>query len=256
MSLKLGAHQPNHWPYLGFIDKMRMSDVFIIYDTAQFVRKDFHQRNRIRVDNPDGFRWFTVPVEKKVAPIRDIVINNDHIQYERTWYDVHKCLFMENYKTAKYYDDHIDFLDKLYGKRWDWLIDMNLAIIDYLRDVFDIRTRVLLSSEMDCFKYKDYSEVSVGELENADPHYVKNYIATLKIIDMCHEVDADTFISGVSGRDYLVTGLFGREGIKLEYQSFEHPVYRQCFSPFVPNLSALDYIMNVDVSSSSSSKSR
>jgi hypothetical protein len=32
-------------------------------------------------------------------------------------------------------------------------------------------------------------------------------------------------------------------GVRLEMQTFQHPVYRQVYEPFEPNLSALDLLL-------------
>lgn len=37
----IGIHQPNYLPYLGFFDKMKRSDIFVIYDDAQFEKGEF-----------------------------------------------------------------------------------------------------------------------------------------------------------------------------------------------------------------------
>jgi hypothetical protein len=250
--IKLSAHQPNHWPYLGFIDKMRSSDLFIIYDVAQFVTDDFHNRNRIRINNPLGYKWLTVPVYKARIPMHDILIANEHLQDNRIWGEIHSSTIDYNYRNAKYYDEHIDFIDRLYGKKWDRLVDLNMTIIDYLKDIFGIETPIIISSEMACFKNQDHHGIceDIGSIStDTSRYYLKNMLATKKIIDMCKEVGADTFIPGVKGRDYLMEDMFAREGIKLEYQSFHHPTYRQCYRPFMPNMSSLDYILNVDVGS-------
>ncbi|MGE5403306.1 MAG: WbqC family protein, partial [Candidatus Doudnabacteria bacterium] len=57
---------------------------------------------------------------------------------------------------------------------------------------------------------------------------------------------ADTYISGIGGRNYLIEDMFVTQGIKLEYLSFHHPAYKQRYPGFIPDLSSLDYIMNVD----------
>lgn len=231
---------------------MKSSDLFIIYDSAQFVDDDFHHRNRIRINNQQGYRWLTVPVLKERAPIRDILIQNEHLHNNLTWGQIHNRIINFNYRNAKRYDEHADFFDGIYGKRWDRLINLNMVVIDYLRDVFNIETPMIMSSEMACFKNNDYHRISqdIDSISLDTSHYyIKNMLATKKIIDMCQEVGADTFISGTGGRDYLMEDILAKEGIKLVYQSFHHPTYRQCYSPFIPNMSALDYIVNVDVRS-------
>ena len=61
IAMIVAIHQPNYLPYLGFFDKMIKSDVFVIYDDAQFNKSDFQHRNRIRIY--EGWKWLTVPVE-------------------------------------------------------------------------------------------------------------------------------------------------------------------------------------------------
>ena len=48
--LIVSAHQPNFMPYLGFFDKMMKSDVFVIRDEVLFTKRDFHHRNKIRIN--------------------------------------------------------------------------------------------------------------------------------------------------------------------------------------------------------------
>ena len=54
MSRVMSAHQPNFLPYLGFFDKMMNSDVFVIRDEVDFIERDYHHRNRIRIDGKDA----------------------------------------------------------------------------------------------------------------------------------------------------------------------------------------------------------
>jgi len=68
--MKIAIHQPNHWPYLGFIKKMKYVDTFVVFDMGQFTKEDFHHRNRIRDNSRDGIKWLTVPVIKKDFPSR------------------------------------------------------------------------------------------------------------------------------------------------------------------------------------------
>ena len=57
----VAGHQPNYLPWLGFFDKMRRSDIFIIEDDVQYGHNGFVNRNRIKTQH--GAKWLTVPVE-------------------------------------------------------------------------------------------------------------------------------------------------------------------------------------------------
>ena len=98
---------------------------------------------------------------------------------------------------------------------------MNEAIIRYLLAAFSIDVKVVKSSEMNV-------EGQRGEL----------------ILNTCRQVGADTYLSGVSGRDYLDLGKFAEAGITVRFQEFHHPVYQQLYAPFLPCMSSVDLLLN------------
>jgi hypothetical protein len=153
---------------------------------------------------------------------------------------------------AAHYPEHKEFLDELYGKEWDRLIDLNMSIIRYLAGTFGVNKPILMSSSLKCIQSEDIAaELSASSWDTPgdrgdDAGYMKNYRATKRIIDVCKELGADTYVSGIGGKDYMLEDMFADEGIKLEYLHFQHPIYPQCYPNFIPNLSSLDYIMNVD----------
>src|SRR4029450_6585118 len=54
--------QPNYIPWLGYVDLIRQSDVWIWYDDVQYTRRDWRNRNRIAGNDP---LWLTIPVKAK-----------------------------------------------------------------------------------------------------------------------------------------------------------------------------------------------
>ena len=58
-------------------------------------------------------------------------------------------------------------------------------------------------------------------------------------------VHGDVYLSGVGGYNYLDVSLFEKEGIKVVFQNFKHPVYKQRFPRFVPNMAAIDLLFNI-----------
>jgi hypothetical protein len=63
------------------------------------------------------------------------------------------------------------------------------------------------------------------------------------LVEICRKVNADIYLSGISGKDYLEEEKFG--DIKVEYQSFFHPWYQQRNDNyFIPMLSSLDILFN------------
>lgn len=215
----VGIHQPNYLPYLGFFDKLRKSDVFIIYDDAQFTKGDFQQRNRIRIYN--GWKWLTVPVEKKHIPINQIKIRND-VEIERTnWQEAHFKEIHDNYKKAPYYPNFEKDIRRIYGQEYDMLIDINLKLIEFLMKSFGIDTKIIHSSE-----------------------FGFNSKSTERLVDLVSAVGGDIYLSGPMGKDYLDPQLFDEKNIQVCFQGFRHPVYKQQYDGFEPNMSAIDALLN------------
>jgi hypothetical protein len=69
-------------------------------------------------------------------------------------------------------------------------------------------------------------------------------VSSERIADICKQLKADTYFSGSGGKDYLDPALFEREKIKVIYQDFKHPQYKQCFQPFMSCMSIIDLLFN------------
>lgn len=217
----VAIHQPNYLPYLGFFDKMKKSDIFVIYDDAQFSKGDFHHRNKIRIHN--GWKWLTVPVEKKHIPINEIKIRGELTTTRGiSWSDSHLKIIADNYKNAHFYAAYEKEIIKIYEKEYDRLVDLNMNIIKFLMRSFGIETKIVFSSDFG---------FSSGSSE--------------RLLEIVEALDGDVYLSGSSGINYLEASLFEDKGIKVEYQNFIHPVYEQRFGGFVPNMAAIDALFNI-----------
>ena len=220
MGTIVAIHQPNYLPYLGFFDKMVKSDIFVIYDDAQFNRRDFQHRNRIRIYK--GWRWLTVPVEKKEIPIKEIRIINERQKNKPHWSKIHFREIHANYAKTDYYSVYGDEIRKIYEKKYEKLVDLNMALIKFLMKAFDIDVKIVYASK---FGFKTKS--------------------SQKNLDLVKAVGGDVYLSGPMGRNYLDVSLFEKEGIKVVFQDFKHPVYKQRYEGFVPNMAAIDALFNV-----------
>lgn len=210
----MAGHQPNYLPWLGFFDKMRRCDVFIIEDIVQFVYKEFQNRNRIKT--PNGVQWLTVPVREggKRKPISDVEIANDQNWAERHW-----LTLMHSYASAPYWKEYNNFFRDAYSQKWARLIDLNMHLIKGIMNFLDIDTKIVLAS-------------------NLGVSGKKNDL----LISQCKALGADTYLSGAGGKDYIDVERFGQEGLKVIFQDFQYPVYPQLWGEFVPNLSIVDYL--------------
>jgi hypothetical protein len=210
-------HQPEHLPWLGFFDKVRQADVFVVLDHVQYRRRYFQNRNRVR--GSDGPVWLTVPVKVKgryEQPINEVEIDNEGSPRwaRQCWNSLVHC-----YTRAPYFEAHAAFFAGLYARPWARLAELNEAIIRYVLEALCIRMTIVRSSDLGATGRK-------GDL----------------MLDICRRLGAAAYLSGISGRDYLDPATFREAGIELRFQEFHHPVYRQLHEPFVPCLSVVDLL--------------
>src|SRR5208282_4712259 len=124
----LAAHQPQFCPWLGYFDKMRRADVFVLLDDVQFKKNEWQNRNRIKTTN--GPAWFTVPVLHDFGQeIREVRINNTG-----DWQKKSQSTVMQSYARAKALPQATVFLEELFCRRWELLVDINLYTIRWLAE--------------------------------------------------------------------------------------------------------------------------
>ncbi|SDF24745.1 WbqC-like protein family protein [Methanolobus vulcani] len=215
----VGIHQPNYLPYLGFFDKMLKSDVFIIYDDAQFNKSDFQHRNRIKIFN--GSKWLTVPVSKKHIPINEIKIKNDFLIKGIKWNDDHFNQIYSNYSKSACFEKYINGLKDIYENEYELLVDLNIELIRFMMDSFSIKKEIILSSE-----------------------FGFNTTSSTKIVDLVKAVGGDTYLSGPTGKNYMDLNVFSNSEINVVFQTFVHPQYKQQYMGFLPNMSSIDALLN------------
>jgi hypothetical protein len=219
----LTIHQPEHLPWLGYYNKMATADKFVILDGVQFRKNYFQNRNRVMGSN--GAQWLVVPVEltkHSEDRICDMKIANTA---NPKWREKYLRTIEYGYKKHPYFNDIFPFFEDLLSQNHELLCDFNLKIIMYFADLLNIHPEFVKSSDLKATGLK-----------------------TDLIFNICQELGASTYVAGPSGRDYLRLEDFENAGIKVVYNDFEHPEYIQKNqSEFVPYLSVLDLLMNVDI---------
>ena len=212
-------HQPDFVPYLGFFHRFLHADLYIALDHVQFVNGSSRAwTHRDKIKAAQGEKWLTISVKK--AP-RDTAINRIELSTDTDWRRDNLRLLHENYCKAPYYAELITEIEHLYAQPCNSLRDFNLASIEMLMDMLDVRIPWTWSS-------------SLG------PAGTKNEL----LADLLQRVSATHYLSGVGARDYFDPAPFARAGIEVIWQDFTHPVYEQQFGKFVPYLSALDVLFN------------
>ena len=212
----LAAHQPVYLPWLGLFHKIYLSDLFCVFDIAQYQTKDYNNRNKIKTHN--GEIWLTVPVEsknhfsKKISDIR--IIQNG-------WHAKHIKSIMFAYKKAPFFEKYFDGLSNILNKRHIFLTDLNTDILRFMLECLNMTVPIVKAS--------DYNFVgSKSDL----------------VLDMCVKLGAAKYIFGAQGANYADIQAFTDQGIEVYFQNYQHPVYSQLHGAYIPFMSTLDLLFN------------
>lgn len=213
--MKTTIHQPNFMPYLGFFDKCNYADIFVIYDSTQFKKNDFQNRNRIK--GKDGGFWLTVPITYNFGD----KINEVKIDNSKDWKTKHLKSLEACYSKSKYFRKYFNKIKKIYYKEWNLLSEFNIKLIKFFFYELGINCDVILSSNLK----------------------IKN-LGTNALIEICEKVKSDHYISGKDGKKYLNLNKFNEKNIKVEFQDYQHPKYNQNFGDFESYMCILDLLFN------------
>jgi hypothetical protein len=220
----VAAHQPHFLPWLGYLDKLAKSEVFVVMDDLQFEKENFQNRNRMKLAG--GPHWLTVPLLRgsQTDRICDKRIDNTgrggrHHWQRRIWrtLEVH-------YGKAAHWERYAPALEDVFVRRWDLLVELDLHMLELARNWFGITRPIVRASSLGLTGAK-----------------------TERILAMCRAVGAKTYLTGRGGSaTYLDTAAFARAGVGLVWQRFHHPHYAQRYAGlgFASHLGFLDLLLN------------
>ena len=213
----LSAHQPAYLPWLGYFDKISKADVFVFLDTVQYEKNSFINRNKIKT--PQGPQWLTIPVKSKghiTATLRETLVDDS-----KPWRSKHLKSIEMNYRKAPYFNEFFPKLEGIQMLPASNLAELCWQQLQFWLKEFNIKAKVIRSSDL------------AVESKKSD-----------LVLDLCRHFNADHYLSGILGKDYLDEYSFATNGIAVQYQDFQHPIYTQLWGDFLPYMSIIDYWMN------------
>ena len=216
---RIAILQSNYIPWKGYFDIIRSVDEFVIYDDAQYTKRDWRNRNLIKTKN--GLQWLTIPVKTKSKFFQKISETEISEQY---WAEKHFNSIKYSYSSAPYFENYEDIFHETYRKAKDlkFLFQVNKLFIELINSLLGINTRLTYSTE---YQFR-------GDNNQ-------------KIIDICRQTEAKEYLTGPAAKKYLNPELLQEAGIKTIWIDYSgYPEYTQLYPPFKHNVSIIDLIFN------------
>ncbi len=213
--------QPTFLPWVGWFDLVDQVDSFVILDDVAFSKQSWQQRNRIRTRN--GLEFLSVPV--RTSGRLGQCIADCELVDQIFVVKMIKTL-QANYSKAPFFGATFDELAMTLGTAatTNRLVELNCALISWMASRLGVTTPMIHASTLSAGGER-------GE-----------HVAAI-----CECVGANRYLSPAGAESYLIEDrrAFEQRRIEVWLQVYEHPVYAQRFTPFLPFASALDLIFNV-----------
>ncbi len=218
----LSIHQPSYFPWLGLLDKIRNSDVYMVMDDAQLSDAAYQHRNLFLTSDCKR-KFLTIPFARKgylSRSFREIELVGDE------WRREHLNFIRNSYRKHAHAKQIMPRVEAYYSVQYASVCDAVVASMRLSLDLFGISTRMILQSKMDYDR-----SLHRGDL----------------IIELVRASGASCYLSGLGAKAYLDEAAF-RDGVELRYNHFAHPRYlQQGCAEFQPGLSCLDVLFNLGI---------
>ncbi len=211
--------QPYFFPYLGYFDLINASDRWIVFDTAQYIRHGWINRNRILHPN-EGWQYVIVPLQKhsRETAIRDVMISASP-----GWKDKITGQLMHYRKKAPFFDQTLFFIRECLSVEERSISRLNSEILSKVCSLLEIS-----------FDYEYLSDIEI-ELDAVEEpgNWALRISEALK---------AEEYVNP-PGADFFYERKFAESGIKLSIRSLPSLRYSCDGYEFVPDLSIIDLLM-------------
>ncbi len=212
--------QPYFFPYLGYFDLIHCTDRWILFDTAQYMRHGWVNRNRILHPNR-SWQYIIVPLQKHA---RDTPICDIHVSQGSDWRRRIMGQLDHYRKAAPFFRETVQLVCECFATDTSSLARINGRCLQLTCSYLGITLQQEYLSEM---------ELGLGDVRGPGDWALQITKAT----------GYKTYVNPVGGRAFLAAERFAAQGVKLHLRPFEHLRYECHGYQFEPGLSILDVLM-------------
>jgi WbqC-like protein family len=215
--MKTAIMQPYFLPYIGYFQLIAAVDRFVVYDTIQYTKKGWINRNQMLRGGQAVL--FTLPLQKA----SDFLDVRDRQVAESFDPSTLCAQIAGTYRKAPEFTRTFPIIESLLHYRGANLFDFVHNALFRCCDYLGIATPIQVSSDV---------EGGAAVLRGVD-----------RVIDICHRTGASTYVNPPGGRTLYSSEYFRAHGLELKFMQPTLPTYTQFGSDFVQSLSILDVMM-------------
>lgn len=216
--MKAAIMQPYFFPYIGYFQLINSVDQFIIYDTVEYTKKGWINRNRFL--NNGKADYFSLPLKKD----SDYLSINDRYLSDHWETDKKKLKnkIKNSYLKAPFFSETYYLFEKCIDYEDKNLFNFILYSLNEICKYLEISTTIT--------KYSDLSIDSM--LKSKD-----------KVLAICKKINTKTYINPIGGIELYDKEEFLQNNFELKFLKSNQIIYKQFKNDFEPYLSILDLLM-------------
>ena len=209
-------------PYIGYISLIKHTDQFILFDTVQFIRHGWIERNRILKPN-EGWQYIQVPLIKDNG--RDTIIKDVKINNSENWKSRIIAQLQHYKKKAPYYYKVIGLLNDIFSSDYEDIVTLNKVSLEKTCRYLGIDSDIKVFSDMNL---------------DIEPATAPDEWA----LNICKAIDgADEYWNPIGGLSFFDRAKYENAGVKIYFQEMKLLEYDQKRADFEPGLSIIDVLM-------------
>ena len=218
--MKVAINQPYFFPYLGYFSLIENVDLFILFDTPQFMRHGWIERNQILKPNGEPL-YIKVPLVKHK---RETAIIDIQIRRNENWQDKILAQLVSYRKKAPFYKEVIILLEDIFTIETDSISELNYYSLVKVCEYLGISTPIKVWSKMN---------IEIEEVKEADEW----------ALQICKAIKANTYINPKDGISFFDVTKYKNEEIDIKFLEFRIEEYKQLDNVFTPYMSIIDVMM-------------
>jgi len=211
--------QPYFFPYIGYFALINATDFWVVFDTPQFIRHGWIERNRtLKQDGGDQYIKVQLIKAPRETAIKDMKINN-----AVSWKDKIFAQLTLYKKKAPFYKQTVELLKEVLSYEGESIVELNIKCLETVCKYLQIP-----------FTYSVFSQLDLNILVDSPDEWA---------LEISKHYNADTYINPQNGINFFDTQKYNNAKIKLQFLSMKLTEYQQIGNTYTPGLSILDVMM-------------
>lgn len=218
--------QSNYIPWSGFFSLIFKSQEYILLDDVQFTRRDWRNRNKIKIGEKS--HWLSIPLNNKGQYANSRIL--DMKIWDENWTSSHLAKIDNAYRYAPYWQESKPEIHRIYNeaRKLETLTSVNYYFLNEFCKLLKIECRLSQSTE----------HYTLAQLDSFNP--------SERLVKLVQATNSQIYLTGPSAKNYIDLALFDQAGIEVLFADYEKLLtYPQGGSSFSKYVSIIDLIANV-----------